>query len=287
MAFKRTEAATLVDLLDGISAGMFLVNARGRIVHANASGHALLAAGAHKGTRVAATRVVPYEIQRDPAALAPLLDRLARGLGAQPGDAHAVTMTAELSQLFRTKREGVAFVLEAVTQAFPDGLVRVYAVDGRWRTPDEARRDPLAVAAANWAATARTLMSSSMWSFMSTLPAWRTRSVVPLVCASSPMGISHRPACRIFTSRSRSAGPSGPYSVCTQPSAAAPGVSLRGAAAACLPLSALASVSPPSTPIAASTRTAKTNDGLILATTVNPSGGTRSGRSPNPPFTRR
>jgi DNA-binding CsgD family transcriptional regulator len=42
--FKRTEAATLVDLLDGISAGMFLVNARGRIVHANASGHAMLAA---------------------------------------------------------------------------------------------------------------------------------------------------------------------------------------------------------------------------------------------------
>jgi DNA-binding CsgD family transcriptional regulator len=42
---KRTEAATLVDLLDGISAGMFLVNASGRIVHANASGHAMLADG--------------------------------------------------------------------------------------------------------------------------------------------------------------------------------------------------------------------------------------------------
>src|SRR5262245_29695008 len=42
---KRTEAATLVDLLDGISAGMFLVNARGRIVHANASGHAMLTEG--------------------------------------------------------------------------------------------------------------------------------------------------------------------------------------------------------------------------------------------------
>jgi len=40
---KRTEATTLIDLLDGISAGMFLVNASGRIVHANASGHAMLA----------------------------------------------------------------------------------------------------------------------------------------------------------------------------------------------------------------------------------------------------
>src|SRR5207244_8470285 len=69
--------------------------------------------------------------------------------------AHGVTMTAELSQIFRTKRDGVAFVVDAVTRAFPDCLVRVYAVDGRWLTADEARREPLAIAAANWAATAR------------------------------------------------------------------------------------------------------------------------------------
>jgi DNA-binding CsgD family transcriptional regulator len=43
---RRTEAATLVDVLDGISAAMFLVNASGHIVHANASGHAMLAQGA-------------------------------------------------------------------------------------------------------------------------------------------------------------------------------------------------------------------------------------------------
>jgi DNA-binding CsgD family transcriptional regulator len=42
---KSTEAARLVDTLDGISAGMFLVDASGRIVHANASGHAMLAEG--------------------------------------------------------------------------------------------------------------------------------------------------------------------------------------------------------------------------------------------------
>jgi DNA-binding CsgD family transcriptional regulator len=42
---KTAEAATLADTLDGISAGMLLVDARGRIVHANASGHALLAEG--------------------------------------------------------------------------------------------------------------------------------------------------------------------------------------------------------------------------------------------------
>ncbi|PYP02863.1 MAG: H4MPT-linked C1 transfer pathway protein [Gemmatimonadetes bacterium] len=104
--------------------------------------------------RVLAARAAPYELQRDPTALGPLLARLARDLGAAPADAHAVTMTAELSQLFRTKREGVGFVLDAVGAAFPDACVRVWSVDARWRTPAQARREPLAVAAANWAATA-------------------------------------------------------------------------------------------------------------------------------------
>ena len=39
---KTAEAATFADTLDGLSAGMFLVDATGRIVHANASGHAML-----------------------------------------------------------------------------------------------------------------------------------------------------------------------------------------------------------------------------------------------------
>ena len=42
---RRTEAATLIDLLDGVSAAMFLVSASGRIVHANASGQAMLTQG--------------------------------------------------------------------------------------------------------------------------------------------------------------------------------------------------------------------------------------------------
>jgi len=40
---KKTEAATFADALDGISAGMFLVDASARIVHANAAGHGILA----------------------------------------------------------------------------------------------------------------------------------------------------------------------------------------------------------------------------------------------------
>jgi probable H4MPT-linked C1 transfer pathway protein len=70
-------------------------------------------------------------------------------------DVHAVTMTAELSRAFLTKGEGVSFVLDAVGTAFPADDIRVFAVDGRFLSPAAARRDPLAVAASNWAATAR------------------------------------------------------------------------------------------------------------------------------------
>lgn len=96
----------------------------------------------------------PLEMERDSSALAPTLRGLAAELG-DPPTLHAVTMTAELSQAFRTKREGVNFVLDAVEDAFPGEPVKVYAVDGSFLEPAEARARPLEVAAANWAATAR------------------------------------------------------------------------------------------------------------------------------------
>ncbi|HVE77889.1 MAG TPA: hydantoinase/oxoprolinase family protein [Gemmatimonadaceae bacterium] len=97
----------------------------------------------------------PFELQRAPGRLTGVLAGLARAVGARPGDRHALTMTAELSQMFRTKREGVAFVLDAAVVALAPAPLGVFAVDGRFLAPDEARRQPLAVAAANWAATAR------------------------------------------------------------------------------------------------------------------------------------
>jgi len=42
---KTAEAATFADALDGLAAGMFLVDADARIVHTNASAHAMLAKG--------------------------------------------------------------------------------------------------------------------------------------------------------------------------------------------------------------------------------------------------
>jgi hypothetical protein len=96
----------------------------------------------------------PFEIQRNPAALSGTLLALAGSLGRVDGWPHAVTMTAELSQAFRTKREGVGFVLDALAAAFPSDAIRVYTVEGRFVAPEEARARPLEVGASNWVATA-------------------------------------------------------------------------------------------------------------------------------------
>jgi DNA-binding CsgD family transcriptional regulator len=58
---KAAEAATFADTLDGLSAGMCLVDAEGRIVHANAAGHAILAAG--DILSVVGGRLVAYDAQ--------------------------------------------------------------------------------------------------------------------------------------------------------------------------------------------------------------------------------
>ncbi|MDQ2765691.1 MAG: hypothetical protein M3Y30_00925 [Gemmatimonadota bacterium] len=117
-----------------------------------------------KAARVAndvalAARNEPFEIQRAPATLAARLEGIASVLGAEKGDAHAVTMTAELSQYFRSKRDGVSFVLDAVEHAFPGGRTLVYTTDGRFLDLAAARAAPLLVAASNWAATAALVAS--------------------------------------------------------------------------------------------------------------------------------
>ncbi len=97
----------------------------------------------------------PFELQRAPRRLGPTLAAIAGALGSDPDDHHAVTMTAELSQFFRTKREGVEFVLDAVEGCFGSARVHVFGTDGAFHLPAAARAHPLEIAAANWLATAR------------------------------------------------------------------------------------------------------------------------------------
>jgi probable H4MPT-linked C1 transfer pathway protein len=96
----------------------------------------------------------PFEVWRDREALAGVLRAVAVEVAARPEDAVAITMTAELSDAFRTKREGVGFVLDAAQDALGDGALSVLTTAGELVSVDTARAHPWDVAAANWVATA-------------------------------------------------------------------------------------------------------------------------------------
>jgi probable H4MPT-linked C1 transfer pathway protein len=68
-------------------------------------------------------------------------------------DGVAVTITAELSDIYRTKREGIHHVLDCVSQVFQGVKVWVLDVDAELQSVEAAKAEPLKVAAANWAAT--------------------------------------------------------------------------------------------------------------------------------------
>jgi (4-(4-[2-(gamma-L-glutamylamino)ethyl]phenoxymethyl)furan-2-yl)methanamine synthase len=92
----------------------------------------------------------PFEVWRDREALTDVLRDVVAEVG--PARAMAITMTAELSDAFRTKREGVSFVLDAAQEAL--GEPSVLTTAGDLVSVDAARARPWDVAAANWVATA-------------------------------------------------------------------------------------------------------------------------------------
>src|SRR5215213_5660221 len=94
----------------------------------------------------------PFEVWRDREALTAVLREVVAE--AAEADAVAITMTAELSDAFRTKREGVAFVLAAAEAALGDRPLSVLTTTGELVSMEKARARPWDVAAANWMATA-------------------------------------------------------------------------------------------------------------------------------------
>ncbi len=68
-------------------------------------------------------------------------------------DGVGVTMTAELSDAYWTKREGVNHILDSVTHIFHAVSAFVLSVEAELLSVGDARRKPLKVASANWAAT--------------------------------------------------------------------------------------------------------------------------------------
>jgi probable H4MPT-linked C1 transfer pathway protein len=88
-----------------------------------------------------------------PHKLPTVLLSLKDQLGANKLDAVGVTLTAERSDAYQTKREGVTHILGCITAAIPQTPIYVLNTNVQMEPLDAALAEPLGVAAANWAAT--------------------------------------------------------------------------------------------------------------------------------------
>jgi probable H4MPT-linked C1 transfer pathway protein len=104
------------------------------------------------GERRAVSR--PFEVWRDRDALAAVLREVVAGVAPEPVEAVALTTTAELSDAFRTKRDGVGFVLDAAEAALSGPQLLAFTTAGEVVPFAEARARATEVAAANWVASA-------------------------------------------------------------------------------------------------------------------------------------
>jgi DNA-binding CsgD family transcriptional regulator/PAS domain-containing protein len=131
---KTAEAATFADALDGLSAGMFVVDAEGRIVHSNASGQALLEDGA-------AARALKDVVAASGDDAAMGMKGIAVPLMGRDGQryaAHVLPLAAGERRRARASYEAVAavFVRKAEIEApsAPDIIAKYYQL-----TPTELR----------------------------------------------------------------------------------------------------------------------------------------------------
>jgi len=95
----------------------------------------------------------PFEVWRDPGAMADVIAGVVGQLGAN-GVPVALTTTAELVDVFPSKRDGVLHVLDSTARALPGRRLRVMTTTGELVEAAAARAAPLQCAAANWMATA-------------------------------------------------------------------------------------------------------------------------------------
>ncbi len=96
----------------------------------------------------------PFEIWRAKDSLPQVLRTVLAQVSDELPQVMAVTMTAELSDVFVTKREGVLYVVDTLLSTFPQCASYALDLSGRFTALAEARMRPLDFAAANWLAAA-------------------------------------------------------------------------------------------------------------------------------------
>ena len=147
---KTAQADAFAETLDGLSAGMFLVDQDGRIIHANASGHALLGEGAalYKASdRMRPTDAAAARALKEIVAAASKGDHAAgikgiavpfTGRDGEPYAAHVLPLTAGTRRRVQANYSAVAAVFirkaEIETPSPPEVIAKHYQL-----TPTELR----------------------------------------------------------------------------------------------------------------------------------------------------
>jgi len=93
-----------------------------------------------------------FPVWKNSQNLGYVLQKIKSAVGGEL-DAVGITMTAELSDVYQTKREGVEHILGCVKEAFVDFPVYVLDTDAKLKLFKDALASPLEAAAANWVAT--------------------------------------------------------------------------------------------------------------------------------------
>ena len=135
----------------------------------------------------------PFEVWRDREALAAVLREVVAGVVPEPVEAVALTTTAELSDAFRTKREGVGFVLDAAEEALDSPQLLAFTTAGEFVPFAEARaRAPEVAAAANWVASALAVAALHRDALMIDVGS-TTADVIPIAARPGGRRRPHRP----------------------------------------------------------------------------------------------
>jgi probable H4MPT-linked C1 transfer pathway protein len=94
-----------------------------------------------------------FPVWKTPESLTDVLLSLKAQLGADGLDAVGVTMTAELSDAYQTKREGVNHILGCVEKVYTNIATFVLNSNAQLVSVKDAKNNHLSVSSANWAAT--------------------------------------------------------------------------------------------------------------------------------------
>ena len=129
-----------------------------------------------------ATSLEYFPIWKSGKSMLPsVLEKLKNGLADSVElDGVGVTVTAELSDAYLTKKDGINHVLDCVCEVFGGVPVFVLDVEANLFSVEDARRKPLLVASANWAATGW-MISQAIKNCVVVDVGSTTTSIVPIV----------------------------------------------------------------------------------------------------------